>query len=207
MYGGGGPGFGGGGPGYGGPGPMAPAIIVQQQPPYQEPPKYAYFDRGNDDALPIMPSLEKSQRIEVTAKEEHEMAYMGRGNGQQQQEYGYVQPAGGVRYPSNGLQHPPPVRGYAQDGYNEQYQDPYSGRSGDARYQQETGVTHHGGNMYQESPGYHQEQQQWNGHPQNGGNNYGAGDHKTDPYQYQGSTQHQNPDYSSQRKQEAWTAV
>lgn len=180
----GGPGFG-GGPGYGGPGPMAPTIIVQQQPSYQEPPKYAYFDRGNDDALPIMPSLEKSQRIE----EEHEMAPMGRGNGQQ--EYGY---------PSNGLQHPPPVRGYAQDGYSGQYQDPYSGRSGDARYQQETGVTHNGGNMYQE-------QQQWNGHPQNGGNNYGAGDYKTDPYQYQGSTQHQNPDYSSQRKQEAWTAL
>lgn len=169
-------------PGYGR--PVAPTVIVQQQPVYQEPLKYGYLDRGNDNALPIMPSLEKSQWIEV--KEEHEMAPIGRGNGQQQQQQGY------------GLQHPPAVRGYAQDSYSGQYQDPYLGRSGDARYQQETGVTHHGGNMYQE-------QRQWNGHPQNGGSYYGAGDYKINPYQ--GSTQHQNPDYSSQQKQETWTAL
>lgn len=183
---------------------MAPTVIVQQQPSYQEPPQYAYFDRGNDDALPIMPSLEKTQRIEVSAKEEHEMAPMGRG-----QEYGYDQPLGGDRHPSSKPQYPPPVRGYAPDGYNGQtppYQDPYSARSGDMRYQ-ETGVVHYGGNMYQESPGYHQEQRHWNGQPQNGGNDYGGGDYKADPYRQQGSNQHQNPDYSNQRKQETWSAL
>lgn len=167
---------------------LAPATIVQQQPSYQEPPQYAYFDRGNDDALPVMPTLEKMQ---VSVREEHELAPIGRGreNAYDEQGYGYDQ------YPSNGPQHPAMARGYAQDGYRSQYQDPYAGRSQDMGYQ-ETGVLHHGGNMYQTSSG--QEQAHWNGYAQGAGSDY-----KVNPYQ----TNHQNPDYSNQRKQEAWTAL
>lgn len=191
---------------------------MQQQPSYQEPPQYAYFDRGNDDALPVMPSLEKMQ---VSVMEEHELAPMGRGRENVRDGHGY----GHDQYPSNGLQHPALARGYAQDEYRGQYQDPYAGASQNMGYQ-ETGVVHHGGNMYQTSPGYqaspgyqtspgHQEQPQWNGYAQGTGGDYrsGGGDYKVNPYntnQHQNpdySNQHQNPDYSNQRKQEAWTAL
>lgn len=127
----------------------------------------------------------------MSVREEHELAPIGRGreNAYDEQGYGYDQ------YPSNGPQHPAMARGYAQDGYRSQYQDPYAGRSQDMGYQ-ETGVLHHGGNMYQTSSG--QEQAHWNGYAQGAGSDY-----KVNPYQ----TNHQNPDYSNQRKQEAWTAL
>lgn len=145
----------------------------------------------------------------MSVREEHELAPMGRGreNAHDGQGYGHDQ------YSINGLQHPALARGYAQDGYRAQYQDPYTTGSHNMGYQ-ETGVVHHGSNMYQASPG-HQEQPQWNGYAQGTGGDYrsGGGDYKVNPYNttpHQNpdySNQHQNPDYSNQRKQEAWTAL
>ncbi|CUS12188.1 unnamed protein product [Tuber aestivum] len=53
------------------------SALVTREPPAPEPLKYAYFDAHNDDALPIMPTLEDTKHVAVEVKvEEHELTPM-----------------------------------------------------------------------------------------------------------------------------------
>lgn len=101
--------------------------LVTREPPAPEPPKYAYFDAHNDDALPIMPSLENTQHVAVEVKvEEHELAPMkGVGN-----ERSLTPAAQGLEHerrvptPLQALRQrdrraPTPIGGYQRDAYGD----------------------------------------------------------------------------------------
>lgn len=196
---------------------LQPPPIIVQQPAYHQPPQYAYFDSHNDDALPVMPSFEKTQRIEIAVKEEHEMGPI---NAQDSRGYGYNQPPADLRFPNSGLQHPTPVRGYEQNGYDSQIQQSSNIGFESSMYStvppalqglrhQEGGIPQQKNISYQEISGYHQQMQPgWSGHgntEQNAHNDY-----QTNPYQYQGPRNQYAPDvsnYHNQRRQEDWAVV
>lgn len=105
--------------------PVPPPIT--REPPAPEPPKYAYFDAHNDDALPIMPTLENVKHVAVAVKvEEHELAPMkGVGNERSltpaaqglEHERRVPTPLQALRQADRGA--PAPIGGYQQDAYGD----------------------------------------------------------------------------------------
>ncbi|RPB00622.1 hypothetical protein L873DRAFT_756724 [Choiromyces venosus 120613-1] len=186
-----------------------PPPLVTREPPVPEPPKYAYFDAHNDDALPIMPTLENNTKhIAVEVKvEEHELTPM-KGVGHERsltpatQEYEYERrvptPLRALRQPNERI--PTPVGGYQRGAHGDRSvafrsPSPASAYSPTvppvAAGYPESGAYHQGGRRDQYaghnagSDDYHlqQPQPQWgNGASRNTVQN-AYGDYEANPYQ------------------------
>ncbi|KAG0136882.1 hypothetical protein HOY82DRAFT_548941 [Tuber indicum] len=106
--------------------PLASSLVTRE-PPAPEPPKYAYFDAHNDDALPIMPTLENTEQIAVEVKvEEHELTPMKVVGSERslkpaarglEHEHRVPTPLQALRQPNKRT--PTPVGGYQRDAYGD----------------------------------------------------------------------------------------
>ncbi|PWW77387.1 hypothetical protein C7212DRAFT_342323 [Tuber magnatum] len=214
---------------------ISPPALVTREPPAPEPPKYAYFDAHNDDALPIMPTLEDTKHVAVEVKvEEHELTPMkGAGN------EGGLTPAAQGLEPEHERRVPTPLQALRQANKRTQTpaggyrRDAYGGRSVAFREPSpaseysptlpptgaEGGVYHQGGQRGQYAGhnaghnDYHlqQPQPQWgNGVYRNTvQNSYGV--YEANPYQAPQRQRRQQPaqdTYYDQRKQpQEWSVV
>lgn len=180
--------------------------LIVEQPPYSEPPRYAYYDSANDDALPIMPSLEKTQCIAVSVSEEHELAFMRPAiieDVSLRHRYGDGESSQGLRYINNSLQHPSPIRQYWPDASGSQapqyrYKASFIPPIQETGYEKETIEYHQNPGRNQKISGNLSEPSlNRGGERKNGRNDYqDLVDHHLDISSYQ-----------SQRSQQEWTNV